>query len=299
MPLDENQGTHVPGEGEASSLSPQIVETARLEKAKKKGWKPLEEFDGDPADWVDAKEFLGREPLFEANRDLKKQLKQQQVRFEQDMKVISAQFAQMNEQAYKRALTELQDQRDLAIHEQDIAAVKVLDTKIDETKQAHVKAVQTTQTHSQSGETEYMKEWRSNNRWFDEDPTLQDEAVAIGVGYMMKNQGTSQEKMLEHVADRIKKIYPEKFPAKKSQRTQETVENDETIIKKADNQVEKTSPKLGISGSKTKTLSVADLSDVEKQVMKTFIKRGVLKDIAAKNKRSEQEEYLAQLAERR
>ena len=302
MPNDNgNLGTHVPGENEGSSLSPQIVDQARQEKAKKKGWKPLEEFEGDPADWVDAKEFLGREPLFEANRDLKRQLKQQQTRFEQDMKVISSQFSQMNEQAHKRALMELQEQRDLAIIEKDIGAVRELDTKIDETKQAHVKAVQSTQTQTQTaGETEYMRDWRSENKWFDDDPTLQDEAVSIGVGYMMKNQGTSQEKMLEYVTDRIKKIYPEKFQTK-SRKGKEPVENSEDVGKEgAGNVVEKSSPPLGNRGTKAGgKLSVNDLNDMEKSVMRTFIKRGVFKEAALKNKRSEQDEYLAQLAETR
>ena len=286
----ENQGTHIPGEDGATSLSPQHVEEARVEKARKKGWKPLEEYKGEPADWVDAKEFLGREPLFEANRDLKRQLKQQQERFEQDMKVISTQFSQMNEQAYKRALVELQEQRDIAIIDKDIAAVRELDAKIDATKQDHVKAVaQTTQTTQKPQETEYMANWRQKNEWFDKDQTLQDEAVSIGVGYMMKNQGTSQEKMLEYVTDRIKKIYPEKFQTKQ-QRTETTVEDttDKT------NGVERSTPPLGNKGNKGK-LSVNDLSDMQRQVMRTFIKRGVLKDAAAKNKRTEQEEYLAQL----
>lgn len=296
MPVkDEEQGTYVPGEQEGTSLSPQIVEQAREDKARKKGWKPLEEYTGEPADWVDAKEFLGREPLFEANRDLKRQLKQQQTRFDQDMKVISGQFAQMNEQAYKRALLDLQEQRDIAIIDKDIAAVRDLDAKIDTTKQAHVKAVQSTQTQQGSQETEYMVEWRGKNSWFDEDQTLQDEAVSIGVGYMMKNQGTTQEKMLDYVTDRIKKIYPEKFPSSKRKADENNVEN---TTDKNDNSVEKTTPPLGTRG-KAKGLSVGDLSDTERQVMRTFIKRGVLKDIATKNKRSEQDEYLAQLAERR
>jgi hypothetical protein len=34
-------------------------------KAARHGWKPLEEYEGDPDTWVDAKEFLGRAPLFE------------------------------------------------------------------------------------------------------------------------------------------------------------------------------------------------------------------------------------------
>lgn len=293
-----NLGTRVPGEDEnGTSLSPQMVDEARTEKAKKKGWKPIEEYDGDLADWVDAKEFLGREPLFEANRDLKRQLKQQQTRFEQDMKVISGQFAQMNEQAYKRALVDLQDQRDVAIIEKDIETVRSLDTKIDETKQAHVQAVQkATQTQQNPQESEYMVEWRKTNDWFDKDQTLQDEAVSIGVGYMMKNQGTTQEKMLEYVSDRIKKIYPEKFQRKSTKRAGEENVDENKNNDKDDNIVEKSTPRLGNKG-KTATLSAADLTDVERQVMRTFVKRGVLKDAAAKNKRSEQDEYLAQLQE--
>lgn len=289
----ENQGTHVPGEQDGSSLSPQIVEQAREQKARKKGWKPLEEYDGPPEDWVDAKEFLGREPLFEANRDLKRQLKQQASSFERDMKVIQGQFSQMSEQAYKKALHDLQEQRDLAIVDKDIQSVRELDKQIDETKQAHVQAVQRTQTQQAPVETEYMKTWRNENQWFDNDSELQDEAVSIGVGYLHAHQGVSQEKMLEYVTDRIKKIYPEKFQTKQ-ERKQTTVKNEEEDTSQEANTVEKSTPRLGNRGTKVK-LTTADLTDQERTVMRTLVKRGVLKDIAAKNKRSEEAEYLAQL----
>ena len=57
---------------ESLNNEPNPVET----KAREKGWKPLEEFDGDPETFVPAKEYVEREPLYKAlhkaNREIKK-----------------------------------------------------------------------------------------------------------------------------------------------------------------------------------------------------------------------------------
>src|SRR3990167_4465343 len=132
-------GIKVPGEeeGSDSSRNPEKLQQKLEEKARQKGWKPESEFDGEDADFVDAKEFLLREPLLETIRELKKHIKVQREKTDQDMKLISTQFMQVSEQAYKRALADLQAQRDYAISEKDTAAIKQLDTEIDTVKEEH------------------------------------------------------------------------------------------------------------------------------------------------------------------
>lgn len=280
-------GIDIQGESGSSSLNPNI---ALEQRAVELGWKPKDDFKGNPEDWVDAKDYIAREPLLKEVRDLKKHIRTQREQTDRDMAVITAQFSQMSEMAYKKAVSELEAQRDLAIQDQDIQSVRVLDKKIAEAALDHDKQQQTT-TRQQARQAdvvnEEMDQWRAANKWFDEDQELQDEAVTIGVGFQAKNPKKTQAQMLTYVEDRIKKIYPDKF--KPAQRAK---------VEDQDNRVESrsASPNLGKGKSK---LSWGDLDDDERQVGKTLIKRGVLKDVAAKNKRSEQDEFLAQLSERK
>jgi hypothetical protein len=282
--MAENEGIEIPGEGsEGSSMSPSVVAAKVVEKAQSKGWKPLSEYSGDPADWVDAKEFLGREKLYGMIHDLKKQAKQTAAQTEADLRAMAQHYAKMSEVAYKKALSDLKAQRAVAIEDRDTDAVEKLDEQIEEIKTAQ----QTTPQPKTitPPETEDMIQWRAANPWFDNDPTLREDAVSIGVGYLASKQGrVSQAETLEYVTAKIKKMYPEKFTDKRATVTDSKVEGSGDVTRSA--------PAKGKKG-----LSVSDLSDEEKTVMRTFLKRGVLKDVAAKNKRSEQEEYLAQLAD--
>ncbi len=296
----DNEGVTISGEEGGTSANPEIKRQKQEEKAKLKGWKPLSEFGGDEEDFVDAKEFLSREPLLETIRDLKKHIKTQRERTDQDMQVISTQFSRMSEQAYKRALSDLVAQRDMAIEDKDTDVIHRLDAEIDvvkeEHKQAALAAVQV-QNNKKIEPTEEMIEWREKNTWFDSDQELQDEAVAIGVGYLAKNPGKTQKQMLTHVTDRIKKIYAEKFPQKHKETEDDDMEDNNNEVQKVE-RVKPSGPKLG-SGGKGKKITVNDLSEEDKQVMRTLLKKHVLKDIAAKNKRTEQEEFLAQYTELR
>jgi hypothetical protein len=287
------EGIKVPGEGDESSQNPTEAHAILVEAAaRKQGWKPLNDPDykGDPADWVDAKEFVGRRPLFDTIHDLKRQLVKNEQQTSRDMQVIKQQFSSMQEVAFKRALEELQAARDNAIANADVEVVKQLDKEIETKKFDHIKSTQVAQQVTQQVEqTPYMKDWREKNPWFDKDPELQDEAVSIGVGYMMKNQGVSQEKMLAHVSDRIKKIYPEKFPSGRK-----ITEEDDDVGDTTSKVEGSTSTRLGEKSKKGK-LTVADLTDEQKQALKTFLKTKALSYLATKNKRTETEEYLASI----
>lgn len=280
-----DEGIEIQGEALSSSQNPNIEAETR---ARELNWKPKEEFKGDPADWVDAKDYLAREPLLREVRELKKHIRTQREQTDRDMAVITAQFSQMSELAYNKALSELETQRDLAIQDQDIAAVRDVDKRIDKAKddyQAH-QAQTRPQVRQAQVANEEMDQWRANNKWFDSDTELRDEAVQIGVGYMAKNPTKTQTDMLKHVNDRIKRIYPEKFPTQKAQ-----VEDNDTKV-----EGRSATPVLGKGKAK---LQWSDLDDEEKSIGSTLIKRGILKDVAAKNKRTEREEFLAQLAERK
>lgn len=288
------QGTKIEGEADEKHSNPNIAEDRYVEQAKKKGWSPEDQWRGSPEDWVPAKEFIGRQKLFDRIDSLKSALQSQKQDFEKDMKVISKAFADMNEQSYKQALKDLKAQRALAIEDKNLEAVEALDQEIDETKTkaAEAKALGDKQTQRQTQETPDFVEWRESNSWFVDNQEMRDDAIAIGVGFAAKNPNLSEKKVYDYVTGKIQKMYPEQF---KRQTTEEDGNNDEgqPRSRKVSN-VEQGGGNRAPATKKTNQFTENDLSDVEKQVMKTLLKRGALKDAAVKNKRSEKEEYLAQ-----
>lgn len=280
------EGTKIVGEGEGTSLSPQVQEEKTLERARSKGWKPLDEFDGDPADWVPAKEFLGREKLFDKIHDLKSQLSRQAQKFESDMARIQQHFLNVQQTEYKRAKRELEKQLAQAKANEDVEAVAEIAGQIKDVEASQKETAKEVKEVKSGGPTPEFVDWQESNKWFNTDLEMTADAVAIGTGYAAANPSKSQKEVLDHVTAKIKRMYPEKFNGVESTKRME------------DNRVESGAQRPKAKSSKG-TLSVSDLNDMEKTVMRTLIKRGALKDVAAKNKRTQEEEYLAQLAERK
>lgn len=274
--MSTNEGVAIPGEGQVASLNPELHAQAVAEKARSKGWKPLEEYTGEAADWVDAKEFLGRERLFNTIHDQRREIK----KLEKDISAISKHFENMEKAAYTRALNELKAKQAVAVEEQDVSAVKETTEQIAELTKQHAEQKQ---SQTQQGESPEFVQWRQDNEWFEKDSEMREDAIAIGVGYAAKNLDKSQEEVLRYVTEKVKKIYPEKF--KKPVRKEPVVESGNG-----------TGSEAQPATKKSKGLTVGDLDEREVATMKTFIKRGVFKEQAKKLNISEQEVYLRDLA---
>lgn len=277
----ENQGTVIPGEGEGSSLSPQEQQKA---KAVEKGWKPLEEYDGDPGDWVDAPEFLGRQKLYDRINDLKSTLTRSQREHQRDLKKIAEDMAHIREQEYTRALRELETKRNQAQREDDVDAVVAVSKEIEEVKSKKLKedltATKTPQDQGAQATPEFV-EWQTRNDWFTKDHEMRSDAISIGTGYAFSNPNKTQVEVLDYVEKKIKKIYSEKF-RKPTPPTEGKVEGSATAARNPDR-------KATGSGKK---LTLDDLPAEEQRIARTIIKSGAFKAQAKKANMSEEEAYL-------
>ena len=284
MAEDKVEGLAPEGEQEGSSLNPEKQESIVIQRAREKNWKPLEEYNGDPADWVDAKEFLGRQKLYDRINDLKATISKQTHSFQKDMQVVLRDMQKVREQEYTKALKSLEKQRTVAAANEDVETVVAVSKEIEDLKEE--KAEQKAQVQEgarTTGEaTPEFLEWQANNKWFSDDAEMRQDAISFGVGYAAGNPNKSQAEVLDYVTKKIKKVYPEKFEKKDT--------------RKVDNQVERGGglrTPSGSGSSKTK-LTMQDLPDEHQTIAETIIKSGALKKAAAKNKRSEIEEYVAQ-----
>ena len=284
-----NEGIAVPGEESGSALSP--VEA----QARQKGWRPLDEFKGNADDWVDAKEFVGREKLFGKIRELKGEVHRQQTKFDRDMEVVSKHLAETEERAYKRALKELDTQHKAAIRADDDRTVDEIERQKETLEREHKAALAAVPKPSpNSGPTPAFVEFQERNQWFElgtNGPAneMTEDAISIGTGYAAANPTLSQQKVFEHVEKKIKKMYPELAEGERVTTKTRSDPVVETGSGGNRNAAEVKSKKLKITRS--------DLTEPQRKIMDTLIARGALKEKAAKNKVSQETQYLMDIAE--
>lgn len=281
------------GEEESTSQNPELQREQVETRARSKGWKPLEEWRGSPDDWVDAKEYVGRQKLFDRIDELKGEIGRQSRKFESDLGTITSHFEKMRQADYERAREELKAQLKEARRSDDPDAQEVVEAKLEKLEEDK-KAADAERQQAKSapkGPTPEFQKWQTDNTWFGENQEMTQEAIAIGTGYAALHPELPQERVLQHVSTRMKKLYPEEFEGQ-----EELVQ--QTSIKRSAPSVEGGDGRRSVSTTKKgKGLTVADLSDEERQIMKVLLKRGALKAKAAKNKVSQEEQYLRDVEE--
>jgi hypothetical protein len=226
--------------------------TEEEEKAYNKGWRPLEEFDGDEDDWVDAREFNRRAPIFERLHKKDKKIAEmektmngmkewfdEQKRFE--VEALKAELAEAKKEAYENGRFD--------------EVVQIEERQREVEKESGDAA-----TEQQAGEmSETFMEWASKNKWYEEDLDLQ--AYANGLGPLVKQQHPTytEEQFLEEVGNRVKKMFPDKFGKPLPRRGG------------------RPQSRAGQSNSRG---SWSDLTAEEKQVGRKLIEMGAVKDQA-------------------
>src|SRR3990167_1218175 len=242
-------GKEIPGEEKESSLSPEIQQSKVAERAREKGWKPLDEYSGDPADWVDAKEFVGRQKLYDRINDLKSTLSKQTKAFQEDMQVVLANMQKVRETEYKKALKDLERQRSQAVANEDVQAVVEVSKQIETLKEEKVEekvAIKEGAQRTGDATPEFL-EWQSQNKWFLSNEEMRQDAISFGVGYAAANPNKTQPEVLDYVTKKIKKVYPEEFKE----------------FKKVENKVESSEGggRSPLRGGNKKTMSMGELPE--------------------------------------
>ena len=113
----------------------QWIPTAQEQKALDSGWRPLDEWEGDPEDWVSAKEFNFRGDLMARITKLGRQVGTLEGELAQAKKVVANSDAvtqRMVEQAYKDAERDLKAQMRAANRAEDFEAADELEERLEE-----------------------------------------------------------------------------------------------------------------------------------------------------------------------
>lgn len=228
------------------------------------GWRPKEDFDGDEDDFIEAKEFVRRKPLFEKIEHQNKQIKA----VTRALDGLKEHFTKVRETEFNRALAALKAERKQALSDGDGDRFEQADDKIKEVEEdlASVKAI----AHETPIEKELPQEftnWVSRNSWYNSTGYMRKFADDLGnrLGNEVKSGNMTTAEVLKEVEKQVRKEFPQKF----------------TNPNKAD------APDVASSRTQTSRSknAEADLTEQERRVMNDLVRQKVLT----------KEEYIASL----
>lgn len=152
------------------------------EQALSMGWRPRTEFDGSDDEFVDAKEFVRRKPLFDRLDQQGKQLKNVTKALDQ----LKGHYSKMREVEFQRALTELKSARRQALSDSDGERFEVLDDRIKEVEKEAEKLTREAEVPTNAPDPAEFQQWHSRNGWYQKDEAMT--AFADRVGNKYKDQ---------------------------------------------------------------------------------------------------------------
>lgn len=217
------------------------------ERARKMGWKPQEEYDGEPSKWVPAKEYVDRAPLYDEIKRLRRKVGD----VENTINHLKQHHAKVEEATYARAIEDLKRAKVRALEEGDHAKVVDIDEEIVELKSNKPVAHETSK-----GPSEEFVRWVAENPWYNDDEELREAADTLGIGYASRYRDKTPADAMAYAAKKIRELYPHKFNARPKAVPQ--VEAGRTVPKKARN------------------YTFDDLDEQQKSVAKMFERRGVM-----------------------
>jgi regulator of replication initiation timing len=232
-------------------------------KALDMGWRPLSDFNGAEEDFIDAKEFVNRKPLFDRIETQSKQIKN----VTRALDALKTHYTKVQETEFNRALASLKADRKEALRDGDADKFDHLDDQIKDVEgqiatvraQADLPIVQEEVVHPE------FQAWSSKNSWYNTTGYMR--AFADDVGSRLASQGVSPSEVLKQVETAVRKEFPHKFT----------------------NPNKESAPEVGTSRKPTSNSKSTDieLTETERRVMNTLI--------ASDPKTFTKEKYLADL----
>jgi hypothetical protein len=178
-----------------------------VQKATEMGWRPQEDWEGDPEDFIDAKEYVRRKPLFEKIEHQSKKIKQ----VEQALQALMKHHDRVKETEYNRALKTLTDAKRQALRDGETEQALMLEDKIDEIKEQKAEYDQSLQQTNVPVEkvNPAFVEWKQENSWYQKDRAMT--AFADKLGVELAQEGHSPDEVLRRVSREVKEEFKHKF----------------------------------------------------------------------------------------
>lgn len=200
--IDQTQSDAESAGGETATQPADPIEA----KARELGWRPQSEYSGDPEDWLNPKEFLGRKPLHDKLKAQGKEIKAMRADFQK----VAKGMAHMQAHAYQQALADLKAQRKAAMDAGDDDAVEQIDDAVTRTRHAKNQA-EAAAKNTDSVVPPEVANWATKNPWFTQDAELRADAELYFRNYMHANPDAELDDALKYAERRTKAANPDKF----------------------------------------------------------------------------------------
>lgn len=208
-------------EADTSGVAPEV-----LAEAQEQGWSPLEQWHGDPKDWIDAETFVRRGK--EINPILRKALKKERDRtaaLEAELHRTGSTVAELREylakveeRATANAIAQLKRARKDALASGDHDSAAEYDDQIEQIKAAPSAVPKKVDQPTQSDLSQHPEvvSWMAQNSWYseeNEDLVAYANGAAQNIARRWQSQGVAftPATVLKEVTERTKKAFPGHF----------------------------------------------------------------------------------------
>lgn len=212
-------------------------DAARTEaSASAQGWRPKEQWQGDPDKWVDAAEFLRRgfeSPAILADRTrrmegqlngVRSELADTRTKLGEALETINLTTEMMrtaDKRAYDRALREIQEKRQAAVASGDEGAFQRADAEMEELRKTEPKAATARQPNGAAQPTPgaaapvaeplEVASWKRDNQWYNQDAEMQSFADGVHISLLRSSPGMTMGENLASVRRQVERAYPDRF----------------------------------------------------------------------------------------
>lgn len=216
------------------------------------GWRPKEDWAGDPEDWKDAKSFVRDGEFFKKIEEVKRENKN----LRKTVTTLKTHYEKVRETEYTRALETLREQKKAALREGDTDLAVDLDDRID-AKRAELEDARKIEVQVQEEPEIHpeFQQWVNRNKWYSTNQEVKEFADQVGVSYKKTHGTATPQEVLNYVEERVAKGYPELF---------------KNVRKNAPSTVE------GGVGPRRVGPDTFELTDMERQIMNKLVRSKVL-----------------------
>lgn len=201
----ETEQTTAP-ETKKESEAPQY--TPLEQEMLQQGWKPKDQWDGDPDDYVSAPEYKRRGELFKKIADTNRRLE----KASNAIQALTQHQKQLYQAGYTQALKELRAEHEIAVENGDKALASKIVDKIAETKEAQ--AVANAMPVQQAEPPVALEDFKSRNAsWYGKDDVMTAYADRIGHEFARNELARGYRPTFEQVVEAVEKKVREKFPS--------------------------------------------------------------------------------------
>lgn len=236
-------------------------------KAMSLGWKPKDQWEGDPEEWIPAKQFNKNGELFGRINSYKNKI----THLEKSVDALVKHNEKVFDAGYKAAEASLKAERRVALQEGNHEVVDQIEEKLEELKTEHTKQktdfVQEVKSTAPAQHPSW-EPWVNQNTWYGQDRAMRGYAdgVAQDIVQEAKEAGHTIDfdKLLTEVGRKTQEKFPEKF-GRSGMSTNTTIKDD--------------SREGGGGSRKAKKDDVeSQMTSAEKEMMEVILRSGVKKE---------------------